>query len=1857
MLSMTIPGYDITEVIHESLNTIVYQGVSQVAQEPVILKVLKAEYPTLEQITRLKHEYSITENLYNSGIVKVLRLENHSCRLVLVAEDFGGISLKKYLKDEKLSLHTFLNIALQIAKALRFLHSHNIIHKDIKPSNIIINSKTGVCKITDFSIASRLFKETPQPINATQLEGTLAYISPEQTGRMNRIVDYRSDFYSLGVTFYEVLTGQLPFESNDPLELIHCHLAKQPTLIQNLNTDIPFVIVGIVTKLMAKNTEDRYQSAVGLLADLETCLEDLKNTGNISEFIPGTSDQAAQLNIPQKLYGRDEEVATLIGAFDRVAGNSGKVEIYKQEKTQSIHVRSRSVPQESKIELMLVSGYSGIGKSCLVNEVHKPIVRQRGYFISGKFDQLGRCVPYASVIQAFKSLMRQLLTENSQQLQIWKEKLQDALGTNGQVIIDVIPEVEFIIGQQPELPELGATESFNRFNRVFQQFIQVFCQQEHPLVLFLDDLQWADSASLKLLQIIMTNPDSKYLLLIGAYRDNEVSLTHPLIKTVEEIEKAGTAINSIVLRPLEFTHIQQIVADTLIGNEELGIECGEKFNDQYLMSITQLAELLFNKTQGNPFFLTQLLKTLHQENLLKFDFTTRQSGVGRWQWNIQDILATGIADKSVVELLVGDIQKLPPSTQTVLKLAACIGARFSLDVLSIISEQSFLSAAEALQPALQQGLVLPLNKEYKVPLLFADEELNTFSFDDSKVAYRFLHDRVQQAGYSLIPEEEKKTTHLKIGKLLLKNTPSSEIESNIFDIVNQLNVGIDTLTQQKKLDELDELARLNLIAGRRANAAAAYEGAFNYLNIGLTLLPIDAWQTQYDLALALYESVAEAAYLTANFEQTEEWADIVLQQAKTILDKVKVYEVKIQTRIAQAKFLEAVKLGLQVLELLDVSLPFVPTHDDIQQALEETAACIHQKSISDLINLPLMTDAHQLAAMRILSSMVTPTFVAAPTLYLLTMLFQVKLSIKCGNAPFSTFAYASYGLILQGITQEIEAGYQFGNLAVSLMERLNAFELAAKIFLVVAISTTHIKEHVLQTLQLLQAAYSGGLENGDLEYAGLAVMYQCQYSYFVSQELASLDREMKTISHILTQFGQTNTLNYHENLRQVVLNLSGSTDEPCHLVGEVYNEEKMLPLYLESNDQSGLHFFYSHKLVLYYLFGEFAQAVANAESAARYLNAVTGLLYVPIFHFYDSLAQLAMYFDCDITQQQEILDKVEFNQEKMQFWAHYAPMNFQHKYDFVEAEKSKVLGHNYQAMDYYDKAIAGAAQNGYIQEESLANERAAIFYISIGKHKIAKTYITDAYYGYIKWGAIAKTRDLEKRYPNLIIRNINTNPIIEDKYKTIASTTISKTTGSTTSANQILDLTTVIKASAAITSEINLENLHLTLLHIILENAGAQKGCLILEKNNQFFVEAIDNSEHFNDIILQSIPVVECLDVCQKLINYVTQTQEALVIRDAQLDPICNKDSYIQEHQCKSILCAPIIYQTKLIGIFYLENNLVRSAFTPARLELIKILSSQAAIAIKNARLYAREQEKTQQLHFSLTKLQQTQAQLVHTEKISSLGQLVAGVAHEVNNPVSFINGNLAHAQQYTQDLINHLQLYQQQYPSPVPSIVEDAETIDLEFLCEDLPKMIDAMKLGTMRIKEIMQSLRNFSRNDGDAHREVDIHEGIETTLMILSHRIKAKPQRPTINIIKHYGKIPLIQCYPGQLNQVFMNLLANAIDALEESNQGKNYHQINNQITIRTACVDEWVTISITDNGLGMTQEVKEKLFDAFFTTKPEGQGTGLGLSISYQIVTEKHGGSLNCISSPGEGATFVIKIPRSIGVQPVLTTLRKE
>ena len=1495
-----VPGYDLTEFLHSGTNTIIYRGTSQLDQLPVILKILKADYPSLDAITRLKHEFKITENLDIEGIVKVLRLETYQNRLALVCEDFGGQSLTQLLSTQKLELVTFLNIAVQLAQALASLHEHHIIHKDIKPANIIINPLSRQVKLTDFSIASRLSKETPQLTNPNQLEGTLAYMSPEQTGRMNRTLDYRTDFYSLGVTFYEMLTGQLPFQSQDTLELIHCHIAKLPVAIEELNP-VPAAISSIVKKLMAKNAEDRYQSAKGLLADLEICLNQLKTTGEITNFTLGRLDILSQLLIPQKLYARETQVNLLLEAFDRVTKGTS--------------------------ELMLVSGYSGIGKSSVVNEVNKPITRERGYFISGKFDQFKRNIPYVSLIQAFTSLMRQLLAESTAQLDEWRSKILAAVGSNGQVIIDMIPEVELIVGPQPEVPQLGSTESQNRFHRVFQEFIRVFALKEHPLVIFLDDLQWADSATLKLMQLLITDPDSKYLLLIGAYRDNEVETRpiaslHPLIQTVEEIEKTATVVNNIVLQPLALANVTQLIADTLNDEER----------------VKPLAELIYNKTGGNPFFLTQLLQALYQENLLTFDFIPlisplnkgrqRRAGVpqrqvpaegnppsalapveatavgtkGGWRWSIEEIQAIGITDKSVVDLVASRIKKLPGSTQEVLKLAACIGDRFTLDVLSIMHEQPPSVTASELYSALQAGLILPLSEAYRIPLVFNQEEAGNL-IDTKRVAYKFLHDRVQQAAYSLIPNADKQATHLKIGKLLYQTTPPATLTENILDIVNQLNVGVDLLVNQS---EKDELAKLNLIAGKKAKASTAYEVAIKYLNVGLRLLAADSWLSQYELTLNLYVETAEAEYLIGNFETSKTKANITLQKANTILDKVRVYEIQIRSCMVQNCQQEALDIGVQFLKILGVVLPNKPKIPHILAAMVQTKLTLFGKRIEDLATLPKMTDPYKLAAMQILMLISPAARQSGSLLFPLIILAMVRLSVKYGNSAVAAVAYNIYGAMLCDKFGDIEAGYQFGLLGISLLNKMSANSLKCRVDFVFNAFIRHFKEPVKETIAPLLEGMQSGLETGDIDSAIYSIwilnynlLWSGKYLEVVEQKLLKYIQLIQNIK--LESFTLCMSV-----IRQTVLNLQGRSLEKCALTGEAFNEVEMMsgfeinPAYVST--------LYVCKSFLNYLFKEYRVTIQTARLTEQYQQKSSNFLFYSVSNFYYSLALLAEFNNASLFDRKVYLKQVAANQKKMKKWAYHAPSNYQHKYELVEAEKARVLGKDVLAMHLYDSAIALAKENGYIQEQALANELAAQFYQGLGKTNIAKTYMTEAYYGYISWGAIAKVTDLEERYPDLIIRSNST---------TTAAIDLTKTTATTTCSNEILNLATVMKATHAITSEIVLNNLLVKLLNIILENVGAQKGCLILVKDNQLFIEAMDTSEHSSVVVLQSTPVETSEDVPNSVINYVARTQQPLVLEDATHESRFQTDSYIKRYQPKSVLCTPIFYQGKFTGIFY----------------------------------------------------------------------------------------------------------------------------------------------------------------------------------------------------------------------------------------------------------------------------------------------------------------------------------------------------
>jgi diguanylate cyclase (GGDEF)-like protein len=1468
----SVSNYQISNQIYESKTSLVYRGYRISDRQPVVLKILKDLYPTPERIAWFKREYEVTRNLKLPGVVKAYDLNSDRSHLVMVLEDFGGDSLALLELAGKLTLDDFLELAIAITKILGQIHDFHIVHKDINPSNIVFNPITKQVKIIDFGISTVLSRENTSFRNPNLLEGTLPYISPEQTGRMNRAIDYRTDFYSLGITFYELLTGQLPFEGGDALEWVHGHIAKEPIPLQQLQPNLPFVVGDIVMKSMAKNAEDRYQSAYGLVADLEECWQQIQDSQAIEYFPIGSQDFSDKFTIPQKLYGREAEIAALLAAFDRVSSGN--------------------------CELLLVAGYSGVGKTALAHEIHKPTTAKKGNFIAGKFELYQRHIPYYAFVQAFNDLCNQLMAESEAKLNEWREKILVALANNGRILLDIIPALEVIIGQQPPVGKVGRKEAQNRLRLVFKSFIKAISCSEKPLAIFIDDLQWADRASLDLLNTILNDEEVRYLLIVGAYRSNEVSSTHPLMLALEDIK--NNKISEIHLNNLSLPDINIFIAEAL--------RCP-------LESSQPLTALIYEKTQGNAFFTAEFISSLVRENLLKFE-----RNLNRWVWDIEAIKAQDITD-NVVELMANKIIELDLKTQRVLQLASCIGNRFHLSALAIIDRRSPKDIWVDVFPAMLAGSIVPLDNYYK--LIETDEE-----FIVTEASFKFLHDRVQQAAYSLINENQKQAVHLQIGRLLLANTKEEELSENIFSIVNQFNAGITLIEEET---EQIKLAELNLLAAKKAKVATAYSSAFKYLSLGLKVLPSQSWETHYSLTLALYVEAVEAAYLNTDFEEAEKLAAIALRYAKKSLEKIEIYETKIQFYIAQNQMQVAIDTGMQVLKLMKIDLLESPPLID---------------KIEALYNLPLMQAADKLAVQRILVILHAPAYIANPALLPQLVFTTVNLCINYGNSTLAPFGYAYYGLLLCGVFSDIELGYQFGELAQWLLDRLDAKEIKCKVEVLINACIRHWREPVTKATALLRQAINTGLETGDLEYACTAVATWCANITLVGEPLDSVARQQEPYINFLKNLKQDFYLNYFKIWGQFVVNLRTASGGIKQLIGELFDEAEIIPRFQQTNNFTSLFAAYLAKTILCYLFKDYQQAIANAIIAANYQQSAAGLMIFSQLPFYYSLSLLACYSQVSEERQREFLEKITVNQQQMQNWAKYAPMNFQHKFDLVAAEKSRVLRQKLEAMALYERAIKGAKENNFIHEEALAYELAGEFYLAENLEEIAQTYLAKASYKYFHWGATAKVKDLEERYPQFFSLKLTKNSQINR---------IVSTSGTDTSTN--LDFTSIIKASQVLSSEIVLDKLLNRIVKIAIENAGAEKGFFWLNRGDQWaFVsaKAAANSVEDELTVMPSISGedrnIDSLPI--GIINYVTRTQKSVILSNASLEGAFTQDLYIVRQQPKSILCVPLVNQGKLKGVLYLENNLTVGAFTSDRLEVLRLLSSQASISIENAQLY-----------------------------------------------------------------------------------------------------------------------------------------------------------------------------------------------------------------------------------------------------------------------------------------------------------------
>jgi PAS domain S-box-containing protein len=1473
---ITIQGYQLYEKMHQGALSILYRGEREQDKAPVIIETPSSEYPSIRELAKISHEYEITKNLRPQGILRPYSLEKSENSLAIIFEDIGGQTLKMLLTLEKVSLKGFLKIAISLAETLEGLHRENIIHKDINPDHIIVNMQREEVKLWGFGNATSLPREEQGNLNPSVIEGSLAYISPEQSGRMNRILDYRTDFYSLGVTLYEILTGILPFQTTDALELVHCHLAKKPTPPHEVTRGIPKVLSHIVMKLMAKTAEERYQSAKGLKADLERCHHGLDETGMIEEFKIGRQDVSEKFQIAQGLYGREEEIGVLMGLFNEAS--------------------------QGKTILALVSGYAGIGKTSLVKEIDKSITGKNGYFASGKYDQFQRNIPYVGLIHAFQDLVRRILTENRDKIEIWKERLLESLGPNGRIIIEVIPDVEMVIGPQPPVVELGPVEAQNRFSLVFRNFIRVFCQEDHPLVIFLDDLQWVDMASLKLIDLMVADEDTKFLLLICAYRDNEVDPFHPLMIAIEDLRRKGAPLHQVGIGPLSSENVAQLIADTIHSDPQ---------------SVLALANLLVEKTDGNPFFVNQLLTTLYEEGLLALNPVEK-----RWRWDIQKIRSLDITD-NVVELLIARLQRLSSETQQVLQLAACIGNRFELKTLGLIVGEKTAEVYKKLLPALQDGLVIWIATS---PVKDSLEEPG----GEGPEWFKFLHDRVQQAAYSMIDEKNKKPVHLQIGRMLLENTPQEAREERSFDILNHLSAAYELITNPS---ERDILAEWNLLAAKKAKASAAYEMAFKYLKDALGLTGSGCWERNYALALELHHEAAEAAYLSGYFEQMEELVEAVTQNANSVLDKVRGYQCRILGHMTQNQLSEALAAAFEILGLLGLKFEKALTPGDIRRSIKSTLSLINRKGIEDLINLPQMSDPVDLAILRILNDAALCAYVTHFELFVQLLLSGIHLILRNGNTSLSPFFYSFYGAVLCGTTEDIESGFRMGQLSLGLLEKSEAREIHCKTLMVFNVYIRHFKEHIRETITPLFEAYQAGLETGDLIYAAGSANAYCVREYMMGMNLGKLKKDFENFDNRIRKTNHQATLDVHRIYHQAVSNLIDGSDKPWMLLGSIYNEEAQLPTHQRADNRNALHYFYFNKLILSCLFGQYNQAVQCAQQAENYLDEVTGGLAVPIFHFYDSLAHLGVYGTASKPERVRIIKKVTENQRRMKKWADHAPMNHLHKYHLVEAESCRITGRDPEAGSHYDLAISLAKENKYIHEEAQACELAGRFWLEKGKKEAAGLYLKRAKSCYDFWGARSKTRHLLQEYPELLSERY-------PEHLGLAGDTLD------------LDISTMMKASQAISSEIVLDRLLTTFMKIVIENVGAEKGFLLLQSQGRLLVEAMGALDQDEVLLEMSQPMERAEYIASEIVAYVARTQKDIVLSDAVDEGMFVDDPHIIAHRPKSILCSPILYKNELVGVLYLENNLISGAFTAKRLEVVRILASQIAISIENARLY-----------------------------------------------------------------------------------------------------------------------------------------------------------------------------------------------------------------------------------------------------------------------------------------------------------------
>ncbi|MET4279460.1 MULTISPECIES: AAA family ATPase [unclassified Bradyrhizobium] len=1799
---------------------------------PILL--VAAEEISHDCVERLQHEYALKAELDAGWAARPVALTRYNDRIVLVLEDPGGAPLDRLL-GRPLDASHFLRIAIPLAGALRQAHERGLIHKDIKPANILVGEASGGVWLTGFGIASRLPREHQPPAAPEVIAGTLAYMAPEQTGRMNRSVDSRSDLYALGVTFYEMLTGRLPFTAADPMEWVHCHIARQPLPPNERIAAVPGPLSAIVMKLLAKTAEQRYQTAAGVEAYLRRGLAEWESHGRIDPFPLGDYDVSDRLLIPEKLYGRERENDALLAAFDRVVANG-------------------------TLEFVLVSGYSGIGKSSVVNELHRALVPPRGLFASGKFDQYKRDIPYITLGQAFRSLIRSLLSKSEAELGRWRDSLSEALGPNGQLIVNLVPELELVIGKQPPVPDLPPRDAHNRFQSVFRRFIGAFATREHPLALFLDDLQWLDAATLDLLEHLVTHSEVRHLLLVGAYRDNEVGPSHPLVRTLETIRKAGARVQEIVLAPLGLADIGELVSDALHCEPE---------------NARPLAQLVHQKTGGNPFFAIQFFTALAEGGLLAFDPITRA-----WRWNVDRIRAISYTD-NVVDLMTAKLKRLSSSAQEALKQFACLGNIAPIATLALVHGETEEAIHGALWEAVRAGLVFR---------------------EDS--AYKFLHDRIQQAAYSLIPDEHRADVHLRIGRALLASLTADELAEHLFDVANQLNRGATRLIGR---DEKAQVAAIELRAGRKAKASAAYASANVYLAAGMALLDETYWASQYELMFSLRLEYAACEFLTGEFDTAEQLLAELLERAAAKVDGAAVYHQKILLHTVKSENAQAVDSALTCLRLFGIDLPAHPTQEQVQAEYEMLWRNLEGRPIESLIELHLMTDPELQAAVQVLSTLIAPAYFTDPNLFRLLLCRMVNVSIQHGMCGASTHGCAHLGIILGPVFHRYSEGYLFGKLACDLVDKHGFVVYRGKAHYAMG-TTAFWTQPITTAIDFTRSSFHAAIETGDLTAACYDMFHICSLLLLRNDPLDAVWRESEMALDFAREAKYGDIVDIIRSQQRFVATMQGRTGNFSTFSDSQFDEAAFEAQLTAGRMALKLCWYWILKLMARFLSGDYDEALAAADKAKALLWTSSHRVQVLEYFYYTALTVAALYENATADEQKRWRELLTAHLGQLREWAdNYAP-TFADKHTLVSAEIARLEGRDADAMRLYEEAIHSAGENGFVQNEGLAHEAAARFYAARGVKTIARACLREARRCYLRWGAFGKVRQLEQLHPHL-----RDAPAAASPTATIGARA------------EQLDVGTVLKAAQAVSGEIELSKLIEALLRIAVEHAGAERGLLILFPGDQPRIAAEATTGRGQVEVTLRQTTVSPAEIPESVLHYLIRTQESVILDDASAQNPFSADEYLHQKRARSVLCLPLVKQSKLIGVLYLENNLTSHVFTPARISVLELLASQAAISLENARLYYDLQEREarirrlvdsniigiviwdvqgriidanqafldmvgyaredlvsgrlrwteltpaewreadeqivaelkavgtlqprekeyfrkdgsrvpvlvaralfewkpdegvsfvinmtdrkraeEKLRASERRLLDAQMELAHVTRVTTLGEMTASIAHEVNQPLAAVATNAEACLRWL-----------------------DRATPDLDAARRSVEWVINANN----RASEVIRRVRALANKTEIEKVPLDV-KGVVSEVITLVERELISQQVSLRTELA--SPLPMILGDRVQLQQVIINLLMNGIEAMQSVTDRPR------ELVIRSRQDEtQQVLVSVTDCGVGISAENADRLFNAFFTTKSSGMG--MGLSICRSII-EAHGGRLWATTNVLHGATFQLTLPVNV------------